>query len=95
MLHVYRQILKAARFFPSVKRDRIIAEIKHEFRMKKVGRQEQHNLYPAHAPLALQLALPVFGSHSASADESLAAKSITVSSCHLYHQDLMAGARNV
>lgn len=35
MLHVYRQILKAARFFPSIKRDRIIAEIKHDFRAKK------------------------------------------------------------
>ncbi|KAF5828105.1 hypothetical protein DUNSADRAFT_18187 [Dunaliella salina] len=35
MLHVYRQILKAARFFPSIKRDHIIAEIKHDFRAKK------------------------------------------------------------
>ena len=38
MLHVYRHILKAARFFPSVKRDRIIAEIKSDFKAKKVWR---------------------------------------------------------
>lgn len=37
MLHLYRNILKAAKYFPSKKRDRIILGIKAEFREKKVG----------------------------------------------------------
>lgn len=36
-LHLYRHILKAAKTFPSVKRNNIIEEIKHEFRANKVG----------------------------------------------------------
>eukprot|EP00197_Chlamydomonas_leiostraca_P003774 CAMPEP_0202865560 /NCGR_PEP_ID=MMETSP1391-20130828/6232_1 /ASSEMBLY_ACC=CAM_ASM_000867 /TAXON_ID=1034604 /ORGANISM="Chlamydomonas leiostraca, Strain SAG 11-49" /LENGTH=86 /DNA_ID=CAMNT_0049545419 /DNA_START=36 /DNA_END=296 /DNA_ORIENTATION=- len=35
MLSLYRGILKAAKHFPSKKRDRIIIEIKAEFRAKK------------------------------------------------------------
>ena len=34
---LYRHILKAAREFPSKKRDRIIEEIKVEFHQNKVG----------------------------------------------------------
>lgn len=36
LLHVYRHILKAAKYFPSIKRDRIIAGIKTEFKENKV-----------------------------------------------------------
>eukprot|EP00195_Chlamydomonas_chlamydogama_P016168 CAMPEP_0202894654 /NCGR_PEP_ID=MMETSP1392-20130828/4010_1 /ASSEMBLY_ACC=CAM_ASM_000868 /TAXON_ID=225041 /ORGANISM="Chlamydomonas chlamydogama, Strain SAG 11-48b" /LENGTH=90 /DNA_ID=CAMNT_0049579409 /DNA_START=36 /DNA_END=308 /DNA_ORIENTATION=- len=35
VLQIYRHILKAAKYFPSRKRDRIIAEIKAEFRANK------------------------------------------------------------
>ena len=35
-LQVYRHILKAARRFPSIKRDRIVSDIKTEFREGQV-----------------------------------------------------------
>ncbi|KAL6760848.1 hypothetical protein V8C86DRAFT_2546279 [Haematococcus lacustris] len=35
ILHLYRQILKAAKYFPSKKRDSIIREIKLEFKANK------------------------------------------------------------
>ncbi len=52
MLHLYRNILKAAKHFPSRKRDRIIAEIKADFRAKKVQARTQ-----AAGPLGLLCAL--------------------------------------
>jgi hypothetical protein len=36
VLLLYRRILKAAKVFPSIKRDSIIADIKREFREHKV-----------------------------------------------------------
>jgi hypothetical protein len=37
MLHLYRQILKAAKHFPSVKKHSIIKTIKDEFRENRVS----------------------------------------------------------
>jgi hypothetical protein len=42
MLHIYRNILKAAKYFPSIKRDRIITEIKADFKTKKVAEYTTH-----------------------------------------------------
>ncbi len=39
MLLLYRRILKAAKLFPSVKREAIIHDIRREFREHKVGRR--------------------------------------------------------
>lgn len=36
VLMLYRQIMKAAKTFPSIKRDKIVEEIRHEFRAHKV-----------------------------------------------------------
>ena len=36
-LHLYRAVLKAAKHFPSKKKESIIREIKAEFRANKVG----------------------------------------------------------
>lgn len=41
VLLLYRHILKAAKHFPSVKRDRIISQIKEEFRDNRVSDAER------------------------------------------------------
>ena len=37
VVQLYRAILKAAKRYPSVKRDSVVEEIKREFRANKVG----------------------------------------------------------
>mmetsp|Transcript_42812 Transcript_42812/g.128516 ORF Transcript_42812/g.128516 Transcript_42812/m.128516 type:complete len:95 (+) Transcript_42812:267-551(+) len=82
VLRLYRDILTAARYFPSRKRDRIIDGIKQEFRDGRALTDEakvQHALRVARRGLSdLQSYLPVNMTQKGGTDISITLKGATV-----------------